>query len=288
MPITRRRRANPPEQQPEINYQLAEQAEQQPVEAPQTPAVEQPPAEPLSASESPQNLKEKKEPKEAKDAAEMKATKEMKGAREPKEPQEFPLSPSVPPSQTSPTTPTQSDTTTPVAYQSFVPTTPSSDARSNGERVESTEAPTQPQQSHRPERMARLERQEYANNAQPMEGGRRTARGEYFRRPPQPPTLPQTPMPVTQQPQLQPPSHEISLPLGNLLHLAYNPGYTGSDEARSALLHQLANESKAGGRARCWSCGSLAIVYDRWNTRSKTFGEVGIAYCEICGVWSVL
>jgi hypothetical protein len=87
---------------------------------------------------------------------------------------------------------------------------------------------------------------------------------------------------------LQAPTHEISLPLGNLLHLAYNPGYTGSDEARSTLLHRLADESKAGGRARCWNCGSIAIVYDRWNTRSKTFGEVGVAFCEICGVWSVM
>jgi len=85
-----------------------------------------------------------------------------------------------------------------------------------------------------------------------------------------------------------PPTHEISLPLGNLLHLAYNPSYTGSDEARSTLLHQLAHESKTGGRARCWSCGSLAIAYDYWNTRSKSFGEVGIAFCEICGVWSVM
>src|SRR5579883_1622693 len=117
-----------------------------------------------------------------------------------------------------------------------------------------------------------------------IEGGRRTARGELFRRPPQPPTPPPAPPSAT----LQPPSHEISLPLGNLLHLAYNPGYTGSDEARSALLQQLANESKAGGRARCWNCGSLAIAYDRWNTRSRTFGEVGIAFCEICGVWSVM
>ena len=121
----------------------------------------------------------------------------------------------------------------------------------------------------------------------PIEGGRRTARGEFFRRPPQPP--PQLPpvMPMT-PPTLQAPTHEISLPLGNLLHLAYNPGYTGADEARSVLLHRLENESKAGGRARCWNCGSIAIVYDRWNTRSKTLGEIGIAYCEICGVWSVM
>ena len=87
---------------------------------------------------------------------------------------------------------------------------------------------------------------------------------------------------------LQPPTHEISLPLGNLLHLAYNPGYTGSDEARSLLLKHMSDETKAGGRARCWNCGSIAIAYDRWNTRSKTFGEIGIAFCEICGVWSVL
>ena len=120
----------------------------------------------------------------------------------------------------------------------------------------------------------------------PIEGGRRTARGEFFRRPPQPPQLPPV-MPMT-PPTLQAPTHEISLPLGNLLHLAYNPGYTGADEARSVLLHRLENESKAGGRARCWNCGSIAIVYDRWNTRSKTFGEIGIAYCEICGVWSVM
>jgi hypothetical protein len=87
---------------------------------------------------------------------------------------------------------------------------------------------------------------------------------------------------------LQAPTHEITLPLGNLLHLAYNPGYTGSDEARSLLLKRLTDETKEGGRARCWNCGSIAIAYDRWNTRSKTFGEIGIAYCEICGVWSVL
>ena len=122
-----------------------------------------------------------------------------------------------------------------------------------------------------------------------IESGRRTARGELFRRPPQVPPSPQVQAaPVVSPAPLQPPSHEISLPLGNLLHLAYNPGYTGSEEARNTLLQQLADESKAGGRARCWSCGSLAIVYDRWNTRSKNFGEVGVAFCEICGVWSVM
>ena len=130
------------------------------------------------------------------------------------------------------------------------------------------------------------DRAERQDNTPPIEGGRRTARGELFRRPPQPP--PQLPSAYTPSNSLQAPTHEISLPLGNLLHLAYNPGYTGSDEARSLLLHRLSEESKAGGRARCWNCGSIAIAYDRWNTRSKTFGEVGIAYCEICGVWSVM
>jgi hypothetical protein len=120
-----------------------------------------------------------------------------------------------------------------------------------------------------------------------IEGGKRTVRGELFRRPPQPP--PQAmPTSLANSGSIHAPTHEISLPLGNLLHLAYNPGYTGSEEARSKLLENLSEESKAGGRARCWNCGSIAIAYDRWNTRSKTFGEVGIAFCEICGVWSVM
>ena len=128
-----------------------------------------------------------------------------------------------------------------------------------------------------------MERQEYPPA---IEGGRRTARGELFRRPPQPPISQPVPVPSS------PPPLQLLLmrllAMGNLLHLAYNPAYTGSDEARSALLQKLSQESKSGGRARCWSCGSLAIVYDRWNTRSKTFGEIGIAFCEICGVWSVM
>jgi hypothetical protein len=129
----------------------------------------------------------------------------------------------------------------------------------------------------------RVERQEYTSS---IESGRRTSRGELFRRPPQPPVGQPLPAPTVSTPPA--PSHEISLPLGNLLHLAYNPSYTGSDEARSVLLQKLADESAKGGRARCWNCGSIAIAYDHWNTRNKTFGEVGIAYCEICGVWSVL
>lgn len=120
----------------------------------------------------------------------------------------------------------------------------------------------------------------------PIEGGRRTARGELFRRPPQVPPQPQATF-VSSTP-LQAPTHEITLPMGNLLHLAYNPGYTGADEARTKLLNRLSEESKAGGRARCWNCGSLAVAYDRWSTRSRSFGEVGVAFCEICGVWSVM
>ncbi len=119
-----------------------------------------------------------------------------------------------------------------------------------------------------------------------IESGRRTARGELFRRPPQAPA----PQIVNAAPvsSVQQATHEISLPLGNLLHLAYNPGYTGAEDARSQLLQKLAQESKDGGRGRCWNCGSLAIKYDRWNTRSKTFGEVGVAFCEVCNVWSVM
>jgi hypothetical protein len=141
-----------------------------------------------------------------------------------------------------------------------------------------TSAPTPP-----PPTLSNGDRGERQDYPPAIESGRRTARGELFRRPPQPP--PVTPPPSAQ---LQPPAREISLPLGNLLHLAYNPGYTGAEEARSLLLHHLAEESKAGGRARCWNCGSIAIAYERWSTRSKTFGEIGVAFCEICGVWSVM
>lgn len=150
--------------------------------------------------------------------------------------------------------------------------------------------PAQPVSPSNGERAERGERSEQQQGYTPtIESGRRTARGELFRRPPQVPPVQPPPAPVSVQAgPLQPPTHEISLPLGNLLHLSYNPGYTGADEARSALLHKLASESKAGGRARCWNCGSIAIVYDRWSTRNKTFGDVGVAFCEICGVWSVL
>jgi hypothetical protein len=156
--------------------------------------------------------------------------------------------------------------------------------------VQSNEAPgsnyVQPTSSQ-PQAGSNGDRSVKQDHLPSIEGGRRTARGELFRRPPQPP--PQaTPIAPAASGTIQAPTHEISFPLGNLLHLAYNPGYTGSDEARSLLLQHLSEESKAGGRARCWNCGSIAIAYDRWNTRSKTFGEVGVAFCEICGVWSVM
>lgn len=246
MPITRRKRANPPEQ-PENNAATtpAEQAES----TPEVPAVEQP----VSTSEAPAATEPVVDAAPAAPVAQVPPATPVAPAR----PDNVPNQPVTPPS-------------TPVLPPT-PPALPASLILANGERGE------------------RPERSEYT----PIEGGRRTARGELFRRPPQPPPVSVAP-PMAAP--LQPPSHEIKLPLGkepgdthgDPLHLAYNPGYTGAEGARSALLQHLANESKAGGRARCWNCGSLAIVYDRWSTRSKAFGEVGIAFCEICGVWSVM
>ena len=212
MPITRRRRANPPDQPENNHHQPTDQNEG---------AVEQP----LNAEPAP-------------------------------------TSPFVDPEEpvvTPPPTPAQ-EASSPAPAES-TPPPPPAPAASNGDRSGPEYPPA-------------------------IEGGRRTARGELFRRPPQVPPQPQASF-VSSAP-LQAPTHEITLPLGNLLHLAYNPGYTGSEEARGLLLHRLSEESKAGGRARCWNCGSLAIAYDRWNTRSRSFGDVGIAFCEICGVWSVM
>lgn len=225
MPITRRRRANPPDQPENNHHQPADQTEG---------AVEQP----LNAEPAP-----------------------TPSIAEPEAPAETPApatspeaSAAAPAEQASPA-PIPAPAPTPAAQpaQSLPP--------SNGDRPAAEYTPT-------------------------IEGGRRTARGELFRRPPQVPPQPQASF-VSSAP-LQAPTHEITLPLGNLLHLAYNPGYTGSEEARGLLLHRLSEESKAGGRARCWNCGSLAIAYDRWTTRSRSFGDVGIAFCEICGVWSVM
>ncbi len=240
MPITRRKRANPPDQ-PENN---ANTPADQPENNQETPTTDQPSSAPATPVET-------ESPVDATPAT-------------PTRPESFSNQPAVAPTPILP--PAQ-------------PSLPASLTLANGDRLE------------RNERMERGERSEYT----PIEGGRRTARGELFRRPPQPPPV-VPPVAAQAAATLQPPSHEIKLPLGkepgdthgDPLHLAYNPGYTGAEGARSALLQHLANESKAGGRARCWNCGSLAIVYDRWSTRSKTFGEVGIAFCEICGVWSVM
>ncbi|GAC1453569.1 MAG: hypothetical protein PVS3B3_08830 [Ktedonobacteraceae bacterium] len=227
MPITRRRRANPPEQPENNNNHSAETAEN---------AVTPPaPTQPDTPSEVTEHT----------------------------------------PSVTPPVDRVENNPSSPIEAQpSGQPSSPSVTHATNGDR---------------PERQA-PERQSGERQETPIESGRRTPRGELFRRPPQvpPQSIQAANTPATAVPPLQPPSHEISLPLGNLLHLSYNPGYTGAEEARSQLLEQLAQESKKGGRARCWNCGSVAIVYDRWNTRSKTFGEVGVAICEICGVWSVM
>ena len=219
MPITRRRRANPPDQ-PENNNHLAEQNNTAETVANGLP-IEQP-SEPAGDAENVGN-----------------------GI------------PSIPPL-------TRTENVPNPAYPPSFSLPPSLTA--NGERAE------------------RNERPDFAPAEPPI--GRRTS----FRRPSQAPIPPAQAMPPVAAPpaSIPTPTHEIALPLGNLLHLAYNPSYTGAEEARSALLHKLAHDSKAGGRARCWSCGSLAIAYDYWNTRSKNFGEVGVAFCEICGVWSVM
>jgi hypothetical protein len=246
MPMTRRRRANPPEQ-PENNNHVAEQGDH---------AVDVLNAEQLSLTST--------------ESADSEATENTSAEGNDTNLSTPVVPPASPPSEAEPI---PAETHNPdVAYQNAQIAVPIP-ASGNGERTE---------------------RIEIAPSQAPIESGRRTMRGEYFRRQPLPPPLPvASPAPPVQ---LQPPTHEITLPLGKKpgdthgdpLHLAYNPGYTGADEVRSALLHKLAQESKNGGRARCWNCGSIAVAYDRWNTRNRAFGEIGIAFCEICGVWSVL
>ncbi len=236
MPITRRRRANPPDQ-PENNNHLVEQngdlAESLPAESAPDALVggEVPPASPSE----PEGQQEKSE----------RPTRAHRTTRAERLERQEHLEPGED-TGVSPQPPSYNN-----GYPSF-----------NGEYAE--------RQEHPPV----------------IEGGRRTVRGEFFRRPPQ---IPQ-PQQVQQPQPLQAPTHEIKLPLGkdSILHLAYNPSYTGAEEARDTFLRGLMEETKAGGRARCWNCGSIGVAYDRWNTRSKTFGEIGIAYCEICGVWSVM
>lgn len=293
MPTTRRRRANPPEQAEQTapvtasTEQASAPVENTEVEQKQTEATPAPAAEsqhPVAGQGSTEN--------DTPEAAQSTQSTPVQAVPEAK-------TENVAPSAPVPTPPfrhTVRNHTARNAHTQFTPVTPPTTPVFPHDVAEHTNTPGTPL-TPRPERLMRterIERQQQQQSERPeyppsIESGRRTARGELFRRPPQQPQPLQQPTPApVAPPQLQPPSHEITLPLGNLLHLAYNPGYTGSEEARSQLLQKLAAESKAGGRARCWSCGSLAIAYDRWNTRSKTFGEVGVAFCEICGVWSVM
>ena len=255
MPIARRRRANPPEQ-PENNSHLADQLEN----ATEVLATEQSaePSQGVERQEQNQGQVVQNQPGHV-------ATPQASF-------HSFAAGQSTPALQAS--------STNPASHSSQVPPFPP--VSQGSQVVPANQVPQTPVMNGE-----RIERQDYASAPTPgFEGGRRTARGELFRRPPQPPT-PQ-PVPASASGGSQASVREISLPLGNLLHLAYNPGYTGSEEARRALLEQLEQESKTGGRARCWGCGSLGIVYDRWDIRSKAFSEVGIAFCEICGVWSVM
>ncbi len=252
MPISRRRRANPPEQ-PENNNHLADQSEN----ATEAFAAEQ-------SAEFSQRI-------ERQEQNQGQVVQNQSGQPSPTITSQASFHPFVP-GQAAPGL--QPSSPVPSSQSSQVPPYSS---------VSQGQIPQTPVMNG-----DRMERQDYTPASTPtLEGGRRTARGELFRRPPQLPT-PQPASASVGAPSLQAPVREISLPLGNLLHLAYNPGYTGSDEARRALLEHLERESKAGGRARCWNCGSLGIVYDCWSVRSKAFSEVGIAYCEICGVWSVM
>lgn len=257
MPISRRRRANPPEQ-PEDNNHLADQPEN----LTEAFAAEQ-------SAEFSQHVERQEQNQ---------VGQNQSGQSDPAVTPQASFHP-FGPAQPSPALHTSSPMTG--SQSSQIP--PYSSVSQGTHMVPVNQVPQTPMMNG-----DRIERQDYANASTPvLESGRRTARGELFRRPPQPPTSQSVSTSVGAA-SLQAPVREISLPLGNLLHLAYNPGYTGSDEARRALLEHLERESKAGGRARCWSCGSLGIVYDRWDIRSKAFSEVGIAYCEICGVWSVM
>lgn len=273
MPVTRRKRATPPEE-PENTNNHASEAEAAPQEqaaetvaqtaAPEEPAAPTPPSTPAAEErgqvQMPETEQEPQSPQSPESQQPQAAEQPVEAPRQEEAPASHaPGFASVPPA----------------------PPVTASSPSANGDRPE---------------------RQEVVPPAH-VEGVRRTFRRppqaqppSYAQQPPQyqpqqyqqPQPQPQPQPPVAAQAPLQPPTHEISLPLGNILHLAYNPGYTGAEEARSHLLSHLARESKAGGRARCWNCGSIAVVYERWNTRSRTFGEIGIAFCEICGVWSVM
>ena len=319
MPVTRRKRATPPEentnQGTEVTAQAGEHtAAQEPTTTSDTTGVndrngtastsEQASSLQSASPDSALRPKERthtrrvrrEEPLQSSSASPTSQNTQIENSSQPVEPMQSQSTAS----QQQPMY-TSSNTASPAEQQSFAPPV--------SQTSQVTSSPLLPSTSSASER-ERPERSEYTPSIEP---GRRTARGELFRRPPQIPSphsgpnhqsVPTTPSQVASPAPVQAnpphthvsntlptpptPTHEINLPLGNLLHLAYNPGYTGAEEARSTLLHKLENESKAGGRARCWNCGSLAVVYDRWNTRSKTFGEVGVAICEVCGAWSVL
>ena len=260
MPVTRRKRANPPEEPENTNNHAAEAAPQEQAEtaeqaaAPEETSAPTPPSAPAE------------EQTQAPEAASQPQGQQAQQPQVAEQPAGVP----------------RQDETRTAHASSFAPVAPvppvtASSPSPNGDHPERQEGvpPSHVEGVRRTfRRPSQAQQQSFPQPAQHAQ-------------PPQPPAPYQPPQPQPQVP-LQPPTHEISLPLGNLLHLAYNPGYTGAEEARSHLLSQLARESKAGGRARCWNCGSIAVVYERWNTRSRTFGEIGIAFCEICGVWSVM
>ena len=230
MPTTRRKRANPPEQpeQAENNNHL----ETQPSEV----IAEALPTEQQASLEH--------EPHATQTGASVEASTSSSEVHtdSSSQPSAAPTLP-TPPAPTSPSAQTKVTAPAPVAVQ----VAPAQTAAMNGnsERMERNEqdANTPPPSSPSPV-------------APPfIEGGRRTARGELFRRPPQPPLAQQVPVPhapVNSTAPMQAPTHEITLPLGKRpgdtngdpLHLAYNPGYTGSDEARSILLHNLSQNGR--------------------------------------------
>jgi hypothetical protein len=263
MPVTRRKRANPPEEPENNNNHSSEAAqnEQATETVEQIPAPEEtsaPAPTPPSAPAAEEQVQEQA-PEQAPESTQVSEVAQAAAEQPAEAPRQEETRPSHAPA---------------FAPVPPVPPVTASSPSANGDHPERQEFTPPPH----------------------VEGVRRTfrrpsqAQQQAFPQPVQPPQPqpPQPQQPAAAQAPLQPPTHEISLPLGNLLHLAYNPGYTGAEEARSHLLSQLARESKAGGRARCWNCGSIAVVYERWNTRSRTFGEIGIAFCEICGVWSVM
>lgn len=293
MPVTRRRRATPPEE-PENNNNHASEAAQQEqtaetVEQPEAPEEASAPA-PTSSSTPASEEQVQVHEAQAPQASEAQQVEQVEQVEQPQQTEQTQAAETPQPVEATegteqPAEAPRQEVSRPAPTHSFAPVTPTSPSV-NGDHPEQENVP--PSHVERVRRTFRRPSQEQtypqpAQHAQPSQ----YPQYQQYQQPPQSPQHQQQ-QPAAAQAPLQPPTHEISLPLGNLLHLAYNPGYTGAEEARSHLLSQLARESKAGGRARCWNCGSIAVTYERWNTRSRTFGEIGIAFCEICGVWSVM